>query len=559
MASNTPNLGLLKKDPATDGNETFNIKTMLNDNWDKIDEAVGGIKVNVPDASTTQKGIVQLSNATDGEREDVAATERAVKAAEEKAKSYVDEKPWQKAKLTHDLGVSINISNKDLNTVVTVGFYSGENLTNAPFKQTGSWYHVRVEAMAEGYVVQTASELNSTTPSLYMRICVNGTWGTWSQDVFQSGVDVKKRVVDTINASGGNVSVNDSWNTIIPAVGNKGRIIEVSKVFNKNYIAAYQEAVADLTQTFVFNDGSYDYSVSVTSDPYGRSSLIRVYRSDGWIVASATRIESYPIGGAAVIDGRLIIIAVGYSSNAPSNTTFLVEVNPFTLTTIRAGGINSGSYGRATYGMPFKTIDGYYIAVPGRTGGSPFAVTFSFFNLSTLNFVSMVTAFSDGDPVYRVANDGTYYYAKFRDQLLKFNLSTNSFYTVATVPVTGLFGFVKDKFNRILCAVSSTIYALNTSNIASSHTPLISVPGIIWAMTLIGDELLVLITSGEFYKYRIESTTSMPRIDSGSYPINPNGSTIYPSAEYQIGFNQNAISLLLTYSGIIINKLVIRN
>lgn len=41
MSSNTPNLGLLKKDPMVDGNETFNIETMLNENWDKIDEAVG--------------------------------------------------------------------------------------------------------------------------------------------------------------------------------------------------------------------------------------------------------------------------------------------------------------------------------------------------------------------------------------------------------------------------------------------------------------------------------------------------------------------------------------
>jgi hypothetical protein len=37
LASNTPNLGLHKKDPITDGNQTFNIQTMLNDNWDKID------------------------------------------------------------------------------------------------------------------------------------------------------------------------------------------------------------------------------------------------------------------------------------------------------------------------------------------------------------------------------------------------------------------------------------------------------------------------------------------------------------------------------------------
>ncbi|MCK8488001.1 phage tail protein [Paenibacillus sp. MBLB2552] len=78
MATNTPNLNLLKKDPVTDGNETFNIQTMLNDNWDKIDAAVG--EMDIPDASLTVKGKVQLSNAIDGTREDVAATSRAVKA-----------------------------------------------------------------------------------------------------------------------------------------------------------------------------------------------------------------------------------------------------------------------------------------------------------------------------------------------------------------------------------------------------------------------------------------------------------------------------------------------
>ena len=41
MATTTPNLALLKKDPVADGADTFNIETMLNENWDKIDEAVG--------------------------------------------------------------------------------------------------------------------------------------------------------------------------------------------------------------------------------------------------------------------------------------------------------------------------------------------------------------------------------------------------------------------------------------------------------------------------------------------------------------------------------------
>ena len=47
MSSYTKNLNLLKKDPVTDGSETFNIKTMMNDNWDKIDEKIGDISDNV--------------------------------------------------------------------------------------------------------------------------------------------------------------------------------------------------------------------------------------------------------------------------------------------------------------------------------------------------------------------------------------------------------------------------------------------------------------------------------------------------------------------------------
>lgn len=86
MASNTPNLNLLKKDPVTDGNDTFNIRTMLNDNWDKIDAAVGEVRdelqdIEIPNASLNKAGIVQLSNETSGSRENVAATEKAVSQA----------------------------------------------------------------------------------------------------------------------------------------------------------------------------------------------------------------------------------------------------------------------------------------------------------------------------------------------------------------------------------------------------------------------------------------------------------------------------------------------
>ncbi|WP_445993913.1 phage tail protein [Paenibacillus medicaginis] len=97
MASDTEHLKLLKKDPLTDGNETFNIQTMLNDNWDKLDDAVGSLQdeianldPEIPEGSTTQKGIVQLSSATNSTSETLAATPKAVKAAYDLAASKLD-------------------------------------------------------------------------------------------------------------------------------------------------------------------------------------------------------------------------------------------------------------------------------------------------------------------------------------------------------------------------------------------------------------------------------------------------------------------------------------
>ncbi|MMZ47261.1 hypothetical protein D1872_88980 [compost metagenome] len=41
MASNTPKLGLYMKDPVAEGNDFFDVKTMMNDNWEKIDGFAG--------------------------------------------------------------------------------------------------------------------------------------------------------------------------------------------------------------------------------------------------------------------------------------------------------------------------------------------------------------------------------------------------------------------------------------------------------------------------------------------------------------------------------------
>lgn len=41
MTTNTPNIALVKYDTVADVNATFNVDTVLNGNWDKIDTAIG--------------------------------------------------------------------------------------------------------------------------------------------------------------------------------------------------------------------------------------------------------------------------------------------------------------------------------------------------------------------------------------------------------------------------------------------------------------------------------------------------------------------------------------
>ena len=96
MSSNTPNLGLLKKDPTTERNDTFNIKTMMNDNWDKIDQAVGEIReevqdIVIPDASLTVKGITKLNSAVNSTSETEAATPKAVKSVNDSLTTHMAE------------------------------------------------------------------------------------------------------------------------------------------------------------------------------------------------------------------------------------------------------------------------------------------------------------------------------------------------------------------------------------------------------------------------------------------------------------------------------------
>lgn len=80
MAKNTSHLGLYKKDPETDRNDTFNIETMLNENWDKIDDEVAKRVI-----KKEGKGL-STNDYTDSDKQEVD------KIKDKARKEYVDER-----------------------------------------------------------------------------------------------------------------------------------------------------------------------------------------------------------------------------------------------------------------------------------------------------------------------------------------------------------------------------------------------------------------------------------------------------------------------------------
>lgn len=367
MPKNTPNLNLYKVDPDTDSNDTFNIDLALNNNWDKIDAAFKEVEdsldnVSVPNASLDIKGIVQLSNATDGTREDVAATEKAVKTAESNAKTYVDDKPWQKAKLTDDNGDTQYLANADLNTLVKTGVYAVGTATNAPSGVTvnGITLMVYLEVIslsAAGFVMQRLCPTNASgkVPAIYMRMQVNGTWGAWSPDLFQSGVDAKSGVVNAYNAlTGGTVSTSNSWEIIIgllkpPSMYGKATPIPLDNLAG---------AVSPPLEPIVF-----EHSSTQASNPIPRGdSMIADRNRDRLIIFGYTAYAIYKLSTGELINktNSAAVFAVTYDKingivYLCSSSSYLV----YKISILTGAGIQWTSGSPQLQEVPFRMATAY--------------------------------------------------------------------------------------------------------------------------------------------------------------------------------------------------------
>lgn len=65
MSTTTDKLALFKYDPSTDGAQTFNIKKALNDNWDKLDDAVKEILITLANKAPGGYGLGNPQGLTD--------------------------------------------------------------------------------------------------------------------------------------------------------------------------------------------------------------------------------------------------------------------------------------------------------------------------------------------------------------------------------------------------------------------------------------------------------------------------------------------------------------
>ena len=170
MASYTEHLNLLKKNPATDGADTFNIETMLNENWDKIDEAVAK-KADSGEAADVQKN---LNAHIENKKNPHGVTASQVSTSEG---GNVENSLSQKIDK-----ITILSPPTDLNSVLESGNYrlngDSSDFTNGPSSGAG-WGLMSVVGYSSDTVAQILYQLGN---NVWTRVFQGGTtWSAWTK------------------------------------------------------------------------------------------------------------------------------------------------------------------------------------------------------------------------------------------------------------------------------------------------------------------------------------------------------------------------------------------
>ena len=226
MAKNTTNLGLYEKE-STDGSDTFNIQTMLNDNWDKIDvdsKAKADALTNLAGegrTAETVKGNADAINALAGE-----GNTTTVKAVDDALKSHLSD---TSSHITSTERATWNAKQAALGYVpVQQGGGTGQLGNKVYIGWDGSKLKAQVDALDLGRLL---------TESDY-------------DQLFQFANDGKTGIANAVTAKGVAASPTDTFATLATKIGqiNTG----------KRYASGI---VTSSTTTLTFRDKN-DYDIS---------------------------------------------------------------------------------------------------------------------------------------------------------------------------------------------------------------------------------------------------------------------------------------------------------
>lgn len=196
---------------------------------DYTDQKVGEIVID--DASLTQKGIVQLSDAADSPATDKAATPSAVKSVNDGI-------------VAHTAGTSVH------------GAVSAATASRLIIRDTAGRAQVAAPSAAADIArLDTVTGQVGVLSGLQTTAKTNAVAAI--NEVFQSGVSAKQGVVDAINAMGGSASTSDSWSTLATKI----KAINTGKKYATGLITSPTAAI----QFPNFNDINYGaYPLLVT-------------------------------------------------------------------------------------------------------------------------------------------------------------------------------------------------------------------------------------------------------------------------------------------------------
>lgn len=236
---------------------------------DAYDLAKG--KYTAQNATTAQKGIVQLSSATDSDSELLAATPKAVKAANDNANGRVPSgRKINGHALTEDTSVTsqdifndqaIGLSTEDLDTLKTPGIYYQPLNANAsaarhyPENNAGTLLVYKNAGVTQVYLVYNSSR--AYTRSQYS----TGAWTAWAKR-YDSANKPSPADIGAVNKGG------DSVNGVLKAGA------EVQSTIANNFRIAYGDY-----GSFWRNDGSNLYLMLTNKgDAYGAYNALRPLR-----------------------------------------------------------------------------------------------------------------------------------------------------------------------------------------------------------------------------------------------------------------------------------------